>query len=57
MRKKSCFRIKGAMHCLQGKPYKFTCYSCQEAASVLANNLRHRLFHVTQNIVWLHNST
>ena len=25
--------------------------------SVLANNLRQRLFHVTQNIVWLHNST
>ena len=28
-----------------------------KAASVLANNLRQRLFHVTQNIVWLHNST
>ena len=25
--------------------------------SVLDNNLRQRLFHVTQNIVWLHNST
>ena len=35
--------IKGAMCCLQGKPYKFTCYTAAKAAvtSVLANNLRH----------------
>ena len=35
--------IKGAMRCLQAKPYKYTCYSCQAAVTcVLAN----RLFHV-----------
>ena len=25
--------IKGAMRCLQVKPYKYTCYSCQAAAN------------------------
>ena len=31
---------KGAMHCLQAKPYKYTCYSCQAAVTcVLANTL------------------
>ena len=35
--------IKGAMRCLQAKPYKYTCYSCQAAVTcVLAN----RIFHV-----------
>ena len=35
--------FKGAMRCLQAKPYKYTCYSCQAAVTcVLAN----RLFHV-----------
>ena len=31
------------MRCLQAKPYKYTCYSCQAAVTyVLAN----RIFHV-----------
>ena len=35
--------LKGAMRCLQAKPYKYRCSSCQAAVtSVLAN----RLFHV-----------
>ena len=35
--------LKGAMCCLQAKPYNYRCYSCQAAVtSVLAN----RLFHV-----------
>ena len=50
--------IKGAMRCLQGKPYKKLHVTAAKAAEtpVLANYLRQRLFHVTQNIVWLHNS-
>ena len=40
--------LKGAMRCLQAKPYKYTCYSCQAAAtSVLAN----RPFHVLGNML------
>ena len=36
--------IKGAMRCLQAKPYKYTCYSCQAAVtSELANRLLHVL--------------
>ena len=32
------------MHCLQAKPYKYTCYSCQAAVtSELANRLLHVL--------------
>ena len=32
------------MHCLQAKPYKYTCYSCQAAVtSELANGLLHVL--------------
>ena len=49
--------IKGAMCCLQAKPYKYTCSSCQAAVTVtcvLANRLFHALgkdyFMFTQNI-------
>ena len=36
-------QIKGAMHCLQAKPYKYTCYSCLAVTSELANRLLHVL--------------
>ena len=36
--------FKGAMCCLQAKPYKYTCYSCQAAVTcALANGLFHVL--------------
>ena len=37
-----------ATRCIQEKPYKF---------NLLANHLWQRLVHVTQNIMWLHNSS
>ena len=44
--------VKGAMHCLQAKPYKYTCYSCQAAGT---SELANRLFHVLgKNYFMLH---
>ena len=52
--------FKGAMHCLQAKPYKYRCSSCQAAVtSVLANRLFHVLgkdYFMLHKILWLHNS-
>ena len=36
-------RIKGAMCCLQAKPYKYRCSSCQAAVTY---KLANRLFHL-----------
>ena len=37
--------FKEAMRCLQAKPYKYRCYSCQLQAAV-TSELANRLFHV-----------
>ena len=49
------------MRCLQAKPYKYRCNSCQAAVtSKIANRLFHVLgkdYYLLHTITWLHNST
>ena len=39
------------MRCLQAKPYKYTCYSCQAAGT---SELANRLFHVLCGFITMH---
>ena len=58
--KESCWvitKLKGLCTVYKVSSTNFHVTAAKAAVtSVLANNLRQRLFHVTQNIVWLHNS-